>query len=145
MSSSRKKPVKTKQKGKRAIDRAFDPAILRRAAELADSFKIVLEPDPDEGFVGRVLEAPQWVGLGKTPDACVRETREIAISALATMLERGEAPPTPASQNLRNEQINIRVTQEEKLILEEAARRKGFRGISDFVRSTTLSNLRSSA
>ena len=142
MSDSRKKPARNR-KIKGGIDRAFDVTILRRATELAQSYKIVLEPDPDEGFVGRVLEAPQWIGVGRTPDACVNETREIAISAVATMLEAGEAPPTPATQNLRSEQINIRVTAEEKLRLEEAARSKGFRGISDFVRSTTLSNLRS--
>ena len=142
MSDSRKKPVRNK-KTRGVLDRPFDPAIIRRATELARSYKIVLEPDPDEGFVGQVLEAPQWIGVGKTPDTCVKETREIAISAVATMLEDGETPPAPASQNLRNEQINIRVTAEEKLRLEEAARSKGFRGISDFVRSTTLSNLRS--
>ena len=142
MSDSRKKPA-GKKRTKDALDRLFARDILRRATELAQSYKIVLEPDPDEGFVGQVLEAPMWIGVGKTADACVRETREIAISALATMLEAGQAPPVPSSQNLRNEQINIRVTAEEKLRLEEAARSKGFRGISDFVRSTTLSNLRS--
>ena len=142
MSNSQKKPARSK-KTKGTIDRPFDPAILRRATEVAQSYRIVLEPDPAEGFVGRVLEAPQWIGVGRTPDSCVNETREIAVSAVATMLEGGEAPPTPATQNLRSEQINIRVTAEEKLRLEEAARSKGFRGISDFVRSTTLSNLRS--
>lgn len=143
MSDLRKKPAKVKKNSKAAIDRPFDAVTLRRAADLAQSYKIVLEPDPDEGFIGRVLEAPQWIGVGKTPDECVKETREIAISALATIIEMGQAPPTPAIQNQRSEQINIRVTAEEKLRLEEGARSKGFRGISDFVRSTTLTNLRS--
>jgi uncharacterized protein (DUF1778 family) len=38
------------------------------------------------------------------------------------------------------EQINVRLTPEEKLLLEEMARSKGFRGISDFVRSASLAN-----
>jgi Uncharacterized conserved protein len=140
MSDSRKKRAKNR---KRVLDRPFAPAVLRRASELARSFKIILEPDPDEGFVGTSIEMPQCIGTGRTPDACVQDTREVLISALATMLELGEAPPTPSSQNLRQEQINIRVTSEEKLLLEEAARRRGFRGISDFVRSSTLAQLRS--
>ena len=141
MSDSRKKRAGTKRK--LAIDHPFDPAILKRAREIVAAYRILLEPEPEEGFIGRVLEEPIWMGVGRTPDTCVKETRGLAISAVATMLEMGEAPPTPAAQNLRNEQINIRVTAEEKVLLEEAARSKGFRGISDFVRSTTLSTLRS--
>ena len=34
------------------------------------------------------------------------------------------------------------VTPEEKLLLEEAARSKGFRGVSDFVRSASLGSIR---
>lgn len=124
------------------IDRPFDSKVLERAYALAAKYRLVLEPDEDEGFIGRALEWPECVGIGKTPDACVRETRELLASAAATMIEQGDTPPMPSSQQLRQEQINIRVTAEEKLLLEEAARSKGFRGISDFVRSTTLANVR---
>jgi uncharacterized protein (DUF1778 family) len=56
------------------------------------------------------------------------------------MIESGQTPPAPASENKRTEQINVRLTPEEKLTLEEAARSKGYRGISDFVRSASLAN-----
>lgn len=79
---------------------------------------------------------------GRTPEACVRSIREALTVATATMIEQGEDPPVSADDSGRREQINIRVTVEEKLRLEEAAHSKGFRGISDFVRSTTLSSLR---
>lgn len=82
---------------------------------------------------------PYVMSDGKTPDACVTATRQAMTVAAATLLERGEIPPTPASLKKRSEQINIRLTPEEKLLLEELARSKGFRGISDFVRSTSLS------
>jgi hypothetical protein len=75
---------------------------------------------------------------GKTPDECVRATREALTTAVATLLESGEVPPSPASQHKRTEQINVRVTPEEKLVLEEAARSRGFRGIGDYVRSNSL-------
>jgi hypothetical protein len=75
---------------------------------------------------------------GKTPDNCVQATRQALTTAVATLLESGQIPPSPASEHKRSEQINIRVTPEEKLLLEEAARSRGFRGIGDYVRSTTL-------
>ena len=71
-----------------------------------------------------------------------QENREILTTAVAYMLEVGEVPPAAASENKRTEQINIRLTVEEKLLLEERARSKGFRGISDFVRSASLAGLR---
>jgi hypothetical protein len=75
---------------------------------------------------------------GKTPDECVRATRRSLMTAVATMLEKGQAPPAPAGEGKRTEQINIRVTPEERLILEEAARSRGFRGLGDYLRSTAL-------
>lgn len=78
---------------------------------------------------------------GATPDRCVKATRDILTTAIAYMLETGQAPPPAASEQKRTEQINVRVTAEEKLILEEAARGKGYRGLSDFVRSVSLQSM----
>ena len=85
---------------------------------------------------------PNVFADGKTAQACVAAIRKALEVATATMIEMGETPPAPASEVARQEQINVRVSAEEKLLMEEAARRKGFRGISDFVRTTTLSSLR---
>lgn len=76
---------------------------------------------------------------GPTIEACARETLRATVAAVATMLERGERPPSPASEGKREAQINIRVTAEEKLALEESARREGFRSVSDFIRNAALS------
>lgn len=133
---------KSAAKKKLAIDRPFDPKILRRARDLANNYRLILEPDQDEGFVGHALEMPMSIGVGKTADECVRETREILVTVIATMLERGERPPSAVVEGKREEQINIRVTAEEKLLLEEAARSRGFRGVSDFVRTATLAAVR---
>jgi hypothetical protein len=75
---------------------------------------------------------------GKTPDECVEATRDILTTAVAYMLEKGETPPAPASEQKRTEQINVRLTTQEKLMLEEAAHNKGFRGVSDFIRTAGL-------
>lgn len=139
--SRRSSPRKVK-KSEQAIDRPFDPAVLAQAREVASRYRIVLEPNDELGFMGNSIEMPHVWGDGKTPDACVRETREAIVSAIATMLEMGESPPLGGRDDLRTEQINVRLTPREKLLLEEAARSKGFRGISDYVRSTSLADAR---
>jgi predicted RNase H-like HicB family nuclease len=138
MSGRSKKP--SRKKNADHLDRPFEPAIIRRAKQIAAQYRIILEPDVDVGFLGNVVELPLVWGDGKTADACVRHTREGAIAVVATMLELGEAPPITSREEQRTEQINIRVTPTEKRVLEEAARAKGFRGIADFVRSTTLTS-----
>src|SRR5258706_3436155 len=129
--------AKSKSSSKKAIDRPFDPALLRRAREMVEAYQIILHFE-DGLYYGRGLELPTVMNHGKTPDACVRATREILTTAVAYMLECGQGPPSPASENKRTEQINVRLTPEEKLLLEETARSKGFRGISDFVRTASL-------
>lgn len=128
-------------KSSKAIDRPFELGILKRAREIAGAYQIILNFEDGEYF-GRGLELPLVMNDGKTPDECVRATRESFVTAIARMLECGETPPPPASENKRTEQINIRVSAEEKLLLEEAAKSKGFRGIGDFVRSTTLASVK---
>jgi predicted RNase H-like HicB family nuclease len=122
----------------KAINRPFDPAILRRARKIADTYQIILHYEDGE-YYGRGLELPYVMNDGKTPDECVAATRDILTTAVAVMLEDGQTPPAPASEQKRTEQINVRLTTEEKLVLEEAARNKGFRGISDFVRTASMS------
>ena len=141
MSKRLKKPS-AKTRHKLAVDRPFAPEVLRRASEIADQYTVILQPDPDLGYLGRGLEFPYAMDDGKTPDECVRKTREAFVAVVATMLEKGEIPPSPAVEQQRREQINIRLTAEEKLLLEEAARSKGFRGVSDFVRAASLSTIR---
>ena len=129
--------ARSRSSSTKRIDRPFDAAILRRAAEIASSYQIILHFE-DGHYYGRGLEMPTVMNDGKTPDQCVRATRDILTTAVAYLLETGQTPPAPASENKRTEQINVRLTPEEKLLLEETARSKGFRGISDYVRSASL-------
>ena len=130
-----------RKSSKPAIDRPFDPKILRRARDIAGSYQIILHFENGE-YYGRGLEMPHVMNDGKTPDECVGKTREILTTAVAYMLESGQAPPSPASDNKRSEQVNIRLAPQEKLMLEETARNKGFRGVSDFVRNASLGIIR---
>jgi predicted RNase H-like HicB family nuclease len=129
--------LKKSAKSSKAINRPFDPEILEKARKIAESYQIVLHYEDGE-YYGRGLEFPSAMNDGKTPDECVAATRDILTTAVAAMLEDGQVPPAPASEQKRTEQVNVRLTTEERLLLEEAAHNKGFRGISDFVRTTSL-------
>jgi predicted RNase H-like HicB family nuclease len=138
--SKTQKNVAAKRDTRNAIDRPFAPDILRRAKELAGKFQIVVRFDEEEGeYYGRGLELPNALGDGATPDACVTSTREAMVALIAFMLERGERPPSPSGEAGRTEQVNIRLTAQEKLLLEDISGRKGFRGVSDFMRAAAIS------
>lgn len=121
----------------KAIDRPFDRKLWKRAAEIANGYRLIIELEDGE-YYGSALEMPYVMADGKTTAACAEATREALTAAVATMLENGQEPPAPASDNKRGEQVNVRLTAMEKMRLEEASRRQGFRGLSDYIRNKAL-------
>ena len=81
---------------------------------------------------------------GTTANQCEKKAREALGVAVATMMEQGRTPPSGGGKRLA--QVNVRLTAEEKLLLEETAKREGFKGLSDFIRHLALEHtLRRSA
>jgi len=132
--SSRRNGTTKKARG------AIDPAVKRQARRIADGYTILLQPDKELGHIGSALEMPSVFADGSTAEQCVAATRQALMLAVASMIERKQTPPNPASTKKREAQINVRVTNREKMLLQEAARRRGFKGVGDFVRSTALAN-----
>jgi predicted RNase H-like HicB family nuclease len=133
--------VRPKASGKRAnnkrLDRPFAADTLKAARSIVGDYQIILECE-DGHWYGRGLELPHVYGDGETSAACIAATREALTAAAAYLLEQGQAPPSPAKQGKRTTQVNVRLTAEEKAILEGTARRKGFEGLSDFLRAAAL-------
>ena len=121
----------------RDIRRPVAPAILERARRIAADYRIALE-FADGEYYGHSMELPGAMGDGKTPDECVTSTREAAAALVAYLLEKGQTPPLPAREGARTEQVNIRLSAEEKAAIEAIATRFGFRGISDYVRTAAI-------
>jgi len=119
------------------ISAPFDKGVLEAARQVAEAYDIVLRREDGEWY-GHALEYPEAMGDGKTPTACIKATQRALVAAVATMIEGGDTPPAPARQGVRNEQVNVRLTPEEKALLETSARQKGFRGLSDFMRAGAL-------
>ena len=120
------------------LHRPFAPEVLARAREVVKDYCITLEHDDDVGYVGSSLELSTVFADGPTPQVCVAATIEALVGTVATMLEQGQHPPAPASAGKREQQINLRVSAREKAMLEDAARRDGFRSVSDFIRNAAL-------
>ncbi len=134
-------PARLRKNAKKRIDRPFAAAILRQAREVVTGYQVILRFEDGE-YYGRGLEMPLAMGSGRTPDECVTSTREAMLVGVATLIEDGESPPLAATSGRRTEQINIRLTPEERTLIEESARAKGFRGISDYVRALAVSDAR---
>jgi predicted RNase H-like HicB family nuclease len=84
------------------------------------------------------LELPHVFADGDTADACVTATREAMAAAVAYLLEQGQSPPPAARSARRTQQVNVRLTAEEKSMIEATARNKGFSGLSDYLRAAAL-------
>ncbi len=121
----------------KALGRPFDGSILAEAKAIAGRYKIIVEFEDGEWF-GHGLEMPTVFGDGRTVQAAVANTRAALVTAVAYMLEKGQTPPAPAREGHRSVQVNVRLTPEEKAVLESRAKAKGFRGLSDFIRTSVL-------
>ncbi len=124
----------------KAIDAPFAPKVLAEARKIVEGYRFLVSRDEEggDGYAGTTVEFPEIVGFADTVDACCRETFELLISTIAYMLEQGQQPPAPASARKRDQQVNIRLSADEKFRLEEAARRDGFRSLSDFMRAAAV-------
>jgi predicted RNase H-like HicB family nuclease len=123
------------------LRRAFKASVLRKAKKIAADYRIVLERDERLGFIGSSVEIPTVFADAKTPEKCYKATQEALMVAVATMIECGQRPPQPASAGRRTEQVNVRLTAEEKLLFANAAMSLGFKGVSDFIRNTALNSV----
>ncbi|MEX0676211.1 MAG: hypothetical protein WD063_04010 [Pirellulales bacterium] len=103
---------------------------------------MILETEGGHWY-GRGLELSHVFGDGATPDKCVAATREALTAAVAYLLEEGQKPPAAARTGRRTQQVNVRLTAEEKAIIECTARRDGFSGLSDYLRATALKSAES--
>ncbi len=113
------------------------PQYIARAKPIADKYQIVISFEDGE-YYGRGVELPFAFGDGKTVERCARSTREAFVAAVASLLQDGFTPPAPASEGKRDQQVNIRLSSEEKLLLETKAKQSGAAGISEYIRAVAL-------
>lgn len=113
--------------------------MLERARQIADRYQIVLWREDGHWF-GCGLEEPFAMGDGRKPDEAVKVTRKSLVSSVATTIENGGTPTAPAAgrEGRRDRQINVRVSEDERLRLERLAHARGFKGSADYLRALAL-------
>lgn len=131
------KKATSKTKSGTAMAKA-DSALLARARKVVEHYRLLIEPRPDGGFSGSAVELPLTLGRGETEIDCIRDTRAALVRTVVSYLQDGNDPPAPASDHRREVQMNIRLTADERLRIEERARVAGYRSVSDYMRRAAL-------
>lgn len=108
------------------------------AGRFSDRYSEVLTPNEAGGFLARAIELPTAFANGDTREEALAGLRRAIRTIVAALLESGQEPPAPSGIERRVEQVNIRLTPRERLQLESAARKHGFRGLADYVRAAAL-------
>lgn len=132
-----------KEKKANILDKplTFDRSTLLKAKKIAGNYSITIERNKRLGFIGSSIELPTVFADAKTFKQCYKTTQEALMVAVATIIELGQRPPQPASGKKRSEQVNVRLTSEEKILISNAALNLGFRNISDFLRKAGLNRV----
>jgi predicted RNase H-like HicB family nuclease len=116
-------------------------ASLAAAREALGQYSFLIEPDEEVGYAGSAVEMPTVMADGATRHECVENLEFALETVLATLAEDGKPLPEPVSSTTRTEQVNVRLTTREKQLLLLESNRRGYRGISDLVRSRVLDEL----
>lgn len=125
------------EKSKNSKSLRLKPRYVARARPIAERYRMVIWFEDGE-YYGRGVELPFAFGDGKTLEQCAQNTREAFVATVASLLQDGFTPPAPAGEGRRDQQINIRLTSDERLLLETKARQSGAAGISEYIRAVAL-------
>jgi predicted RNase H-like HicB family nuclease len=119
---------------------ALKPRFIERAKPIAQTYQLVIWFEDGE-YYGRGVELPYAFGEGATIEECAKKTRDAFVTAIAGYLQEGRMPPAAAQEGKRDQQLNIRLSSQERLLLETKARQSGAMGISEYVRAVALKGL----
>jgi len=116
---------------------AYSDAIFQKAVELARSYHIVVRESATGGFIANCAELPVSIHRDQAEDA-LKAARHAAEVGIATILEDGEEPPAPIEFHRRTEQVNVRMSVEDKRLIQKACEAKGISSLSEFFRRSTV-------
>jgi predicted RNase H-like HicB family nuclease len=129
--------MSSKSKSSKPKVTALKRQFVDQARAIAAQYQLVIWFEEGE-YYGRGVELPYAFGEGSTVEECAASTREAFVTAVAGFLQEGQTPPAPAHEGKRDQQLNIRVSSQERLLLETKARQWGATGISEYVRAVAL-------
>lgn len=120
----------------------IDPALLRQARRHASQFgRVTVFDSVSDEWVSTCVELPNAIGVGDSAKEAEKELTENLAVHFAYLKEIGRTWPEPSSSP-RSEQLNIRLTVQEKAEFEAAAKRLGLSSVADLVRMIVLDEIR---
>lgn len=122
---------------KESLDQPFSATVWRRATEVAGKYGMLVGAS-DNRFFAKCVEMPGIVVFGKTAEDAIEALHEPLTIAIASLLEADRKVPAPMVEGKRESQVNVKLTAEERVVVEAAAKREGFTGLSDFFRHAAL-------
>jgi len=128
--------MSSKSKNSKQLVPEIPEKFLVQARPIAARYQMILWEE-DGQCVGRGVELPTIFGAGDSVAECVETTRRHLTIAVASYLADGETPPPPANFGKRDQQVNVRMSAAEKLLLETKAAQHGT-GLSDYIRAVAL-------
>ncbi len=110
------------------------------ARKLAREYKYTVWPEDGECW-SRCVELPHCLGDGKDVESAIEAARETVVAGLAADLAAGMPAPHPAREGVRSEQVNVRLSADERATIEANAQRAGFKGMADYIRIMALGSV----
>jgi predicted RNase H-like HicB family nuclease len=129
--------MSNKSKNSKSAVASLKPKFIVQARSIVAHYQLVIWFEDGE-YYGRGVELPYAFGEGATIEQCAANTKEAFVTAVAGYLQEGQTPPAPALEGKRDQQLNIRLSSHERLLLETKARQSGATGISEYVRAVAL-------
>ena len=114
--------------------------LLSKARGFALRYRIILTPTDDGSFIANAMELPGIIIQEATLTKVVEELHNVLIEVIVRLLREGNAPPQPTAGR-RLEQVNVKLSLEERSLMESAARARGNRGVADYLRQLGLEHI----
>lgn len=114
--------------------------VRKRATNLVQQYSIVMTTSVDNLYHVRFAEFAEISVSGTDIETCIVNLRDAGVTHVLQLLRDDKNVPRPLQNLTRREQVNVRLTSEEKVVIASAARKRGKR-ISDYMRARALDGL----
>ncbi len=110
-------------------------------AMFAHRYQLVIKPAKDDSgsYVGFAMELRNVIGHGATHKECQENTLNAIVDAVVQIQENDGIPPQPAAER-RVFQVNVRLTSNERTVLEQAAIANKIT-LSEYIRNVVLAEV----
>lgn len=113
------------------------PELVQRARDIVQNYSMFISPHSKKGFRGRSVEFPEILVHAPDRASCLKKLEQVLTQVVLTVLKDGGTVPRPSDGRM-TEQLNFKLTFDQKLLVENLASQRGFSGLSEFIRDLVI-------